>query len=287
MLKISIAGLRVNATTKSELLVELRARLKVRQKTFVITPYSEFLYAALRDPTLLNLLNSADFAVPDGIGLFWASRFLQIPITAKHRGTSLLQALWQAFYTLAAILLRPGFIRSVMPAKIPGSDLVWDLAQMANDCGWSIYLLGGFGDTPERATSKLRIRFPDLRIAGYSNRNSDDPVVFKNIAESAPDILLVAYGPLKQEQWISMNLPFIRVTMAIGLGGTFDYLAGRVANPPKWVRDVGLEWLYRLLTQPHRYRRTFNAFFGLIYVIVYYKVSATRQSRWRAVLSHG
>jgi N-acetylglucosaminyldiphosphoundecaprenol N-acetyl-beta-D-mannosaminyltransferase len=274
MPKIDIAGLKIDAITKPALLEQIRKRVHLKQNTFIITPYSEFLYAALHDPALLKLLNGADFAVPDGIGLFWAARFLQIPLTTTNRVATFLQALWQSLYTLFAILLKPQFVRSVMPEKIPGSELVWDLARMAEENDWSVYLLGGFGDTPALAGARLKARFPNLRIAGCSNKDPGQPAVIQDIADVAPDMLFVAYGPVRQEMWIRAHLPILHVTLAIGLGGTFDYLAGKVAIPPQCIREIGLEWLYRLLTQPYRYRRIFNGFFGLIYTVLNYKLSA-------------
>jgi N-acetylglucosaminyldiphosphoundecaprenol N-acetyl-beta-D-mannosaminyltransferase len=278
MPRIDIAGLKTDAIMKSELLEKIRERLHLKQKTFIITPYSEFLYAALYNPDLLKLFNDADFAVPDGIGLFWAARFLQIPLTANNRGLTILQALWQAFYSLFAILLKPRFIRSVMPEKIPGSNLVWDLAQMADEQDWSVFLLGGFGDTPALVGARLKARFPALRIAGCSNKDPNHPAVIQDIADAAPDMLFVAYGSIRQEIWISTHLPILHVTLAVGLGGTFDYLAGKVPIPPHYLREIGLEWLYRLFTQPYRYRRIFNGFFGLIYKVLRYKLSATRNA---------
>lgn len=270
--KITIAGLKIDATTKSDFLNQILLRIKAGQKTWVITPYSEFLYHALRDNKLMETLNQADFAVADGIGIFWAKKYLEIPLTAKNYYAKIIQALWQIKYSLAAIVFNPKWIKSALPEKIPGSDLIWDLAKLASENNLSIYLLGGFGDTPNRVAKKLTSKFPNLKICGTSTKNFDDPAVVDDIKKASPDMLFVAYGPIKQERWIASNLPNLPVKLAIGLGGTFDYLAGKVPLPPKITRAMGLEWLWRLFTQPKRIGRIFNATFGLILALLRYKV---------------
>src|SRR5437868_5830938 len=103
MPKIDVGGLKVDAITKAELLQQISGQIKQGQKTFVITPYSEFLYHALQDAKIMEIYNKADFSVPDGIGIFWAAKFLSLPLTAKSYYGKILQALWQMFYTLLAI----------------------------------------------------------------------------------------------------------------------------------------------------------------------------------------
>ena len=272
MTKVDIAGLKIDAITKAELLKQLDERIKTGQKTWVTSPYSEFFHAGLSDSRILDMLNKSDIAVPDGIGLFWAKRFLDIPLTAKSYWGKILQALWQIKYSLWAIILKPKWINSALPEKIEGSNLIWDLAKLAEENNFSIYLLGGFGDTPKLVSDKLQVTSHRLRIAGCSNKNIDDATVIEDINKAAPDMLFVAYSPIAQEKWIQENLPKLRVKMAIGLGGTFDYIAGVKVPPPKFVRKIGLEWLWRLLTQPKRYKRIFNATYGLSIRLWRYKV---------------
>ena len=127
--KIDIAGLKVDSITKKELLDGIINRIKNGQKTFAITPYSEFVYHSFQDPKLLEIFNQADFSVADGIGLFWAKRFLDIPLTAKSYWGKVLQAAWQIKYSLAAIIFNPRWIKSALPEKIVGADLIWDCSR--------------------------------------------------------------------------------------------------------------------------------------------------------------
>ena len=284
MKKIDVAGLKLDSITKRELLDVLSNRLKNGQKTFITTPYSEFLYRGLLDPELMDVFNQADFSVPDGIGLFWAKKYLSIPLTAQSNYGKIFQAVWQIKYSLAAILFRPSYIRSAFAEKIPGSDLIWDIAQLAAENNWTIYLLGGFGNTPQLAAEKIQ-HYTDHTllvlgrepreyapiIAGYSAKNPDDPTVIDDIKKSNADMVLVAYGPGKQEQWIVTHKDELPGKLFIGLGGTFDYLAGKQIPPPAAIRFIGLEWLWRLFTQPRRWRRIWQATAGLALQLMKYK----------------
>lgn len=280
----NVGGLNVSAVTKAEMLLELKERVKSSEKTFAITPYSEFLYESMINPKVREILNHANFATPDGIGMFWASKFLATKFSVQNYYLKIFQAFWQAFYTLASILIYPKFIRSEFPEKIVGADLIWDLCDLAQKNNFSVFLLGGFGNTAEIAAKKLKNKFPNLVVAGVSNKNPDDPEVINELNKLSPDMLFVAYGPIRQETWVYKNLPNLKIKYAIGLGGTFDYLAGKVALPPKVVRFVGLEWLWRLITQPYRWKRIYNATFGLVRVCIRYKVFSSMPMRKNAAV---
>ena len=296
MSKIDIAGLKVDSISKQQLLDTISLRLKNDQKTFVITPYSEFLYRSLRNPELLELFNGADFSVPDGIGIFWAAKYLSIPLTAKSYFGKILQSFWQIVYSGAAILLYPRYIRSAFPQKISGSDLVWNLAKLAQQNNLSIYFLGGFGNVTELAAKKVShalekngTQFDDRQIvsrkiiAGWSNKNPDDPTIVDDIKKSGADFVFVAYGPVKQEQWIVKHKDLVAAKLFIGLGGTFDYLAGKQTPPPHWMRSVGLEWMWRLLTQPKRITRIWQATVGLTTALLRYKIFRSYPLRQNAL----
>src|SRR6185295_7779858 len=99
---------------------------------------------------------------------------------------------------------------------------------------------------------ELLKRHPKLILVGVSGKGPEDPQVLREITEAKPDLLFVAYGPIRQDVWIAEHLPDLPVSLAIGLGGTFDYIAGIRKAPPRFIRSTGLEWLYRLFTQPSR-----------------------------------
>lgn len=273
MAKISIAGLMVDTMSESEVLEAVRQRLRHNEKTFIVTPYSEFLYIALRDKEIMALLNSADISIPDGIALFLAREFLARPYSFRNRFLKMVQGWWQMFYLGWMLLLFPGKVYGPFAHKVVGADFMWSLAQVAEQENKSVYILGGYGKAPEIVAEKLLHRFPNLRIAGKSNKLKTDATIISDIQKSHADILLLGFGPIIQEKWIKDNWAALPVSLAIGLGGTFDYISGDRSAPPAWIRRIGLEWLYRLFTQPKRVIRIKNATFGLVNALIKYKAS--------------
>jgi N-acetylglucosaminyldiphosphoundecaprenol N-acetyl-beta-D-mannosaminyltransferase len=272
MPKVDVAGLLVDAITKQEFLVLLDQRIQNKQKTFVTTPYAEFLYAALRNPEIKELFNKSDIAIPDGISVLWAQKFLSMPFSVSGFYARIIQAWWQVIYTGAGILLRPQSVYRIFPEKITGADVVWDICALAEQQKYSVYLLGGMGEVPQIAADKIKQRLPNLNIVGVSNKQSTDPSIITDITAGRPDIVFVAFGPIKQELWIERHLAALPTYLMMGVGGTFDYIAGRHKAPPAFVRAMGIEWLYRLITQPHRWRRIKNAVPDLILALVRFKV---------------
>ncbi|MBU6447724.1 WecB/TagA/CpsF family glycosyltransferase [Patescibacteria group bacterium] len=257
-----IFGIKITAQKKDKVLEQIKQRITESRKTFVVTPYSEFFYRSFHDYEFKDILNSADIALPDGISVLWLAYYFSIPLTAKRFYIKALQAFWQLITSGLCILFRPYKIRSVVHEKISGSDFFWDLAELAHKNNYSLLLLGGFGDTSEIAAKKIAAKYPGIRVYS-SNTEPDDPRTPILINNKKPDILMVAYGPVKQEKWIHKSMADLDAKIFIGLGGTFDYVAGKKSFAPKFIRDAGLEWLYRLITQPTRISRIWNGTFGL------------------------
>jgi N-acetylglucosaminyldiphosphoundecaprenol N-acetyl-beta-D-mannosaminyltransferase len=133
-----------------------------------------------------------------------------------------------------------------------------------------MFLLGSRGDTAARAGEILLKKFPGLKIVGSSNADPDDQYVIKQLQELRPDILVVAYGAPKQEIWMSthQDLP---IRLVAGLGGTLDMITGTLPRAPKFFRVVHFEWLWRLVLQPKRFKRIFQAL-----LVFPYKVLTTK-----------
>ncbi len=276
---VTVAGLNVSTLTKQNLLTQLEDRLVSREKTFVITPYSEFLYAVLHKPELLADLNKAHYAIADGVGVLWAATFLSRSFHAKSFYGKMIEGIYQIGVTLVQILLSPKSIRRVIPEKIVGADLFWDITSISERINRSVYILGGFGNTPQIVAEILQITYPALRIVGVSSKHPDDASIIADITAAKPDILLVAFGPIRQDVWIARHINQLPVSLAIGLGGTFDYVAGVKQQPPKFIRAMGLEWLHRLFTQPSRMKRIRNATIGLVLGMLRYKVFMSQPMR--------
>jgi N-acetylglucosaminyldiphosphoundecaprenol N-acetyl-beta-D-mannosaminyltransferase len=222
---VEVLGVRIDDVTYPEALDVLRQALASRSPLVVTTPNPEFIMAARRDPSFRAILNRSGLNIPDGIGLVLAAR-------------------------LAGDRLRE---------HVQGTDLVLLLAEESATAGHRWFLLGGWGDVAERAARALVERFPGLQVAGAapgSPAADQDARTWALIqAAGRVDVLLVAYGAPGQELWMARNVAALGVPVAIGVGGVLDFISGRVRRAPGWVRALGLEWLFRLLVQPRRWRR--------------------------------
>ncbi|MBL8130990.1 MAG: WecB/TagA/CpsF family glycosyltransferase [Anaerolineae bacterium] len=190
----------------------------------VCTINPEMIMIAQRDPVFRVVLERADLTVPDGVGLLLAARW-------KGRR---------------------------LPERVTGSDGVPMIAAEAAAKGWRLFFLGAAPGIADQAAAALLRDHPALQIAGIfsgSPAPDEEDALVERINASGTDILLVAYGAPEQDKWIARNSPRLRVRMAMGVGGTFDFIAGVVPRAPAFMRRAGLEWLYRLYLQPWRIKR--------------------------------
>lgn len=219
-----ILGVRVDDVTLPEAVERLLAFATEDGPHQVATVNPEFVMLARRSLEFHEVLEGCTLALPDGVGLILASRLLGRPL----RG------------------------------RTPGVDLLLALAQAAAEQDLSFFLLGAAPGVAEEAAAHLVTHAPGLRIAGtYAGSPSPDEeeAIIERIRYARPDYLFVAYGAPQQDLWIARNLSRLPICAAVGVGGTFDYISGRVPRAPAGWRRLGLEWLYRLLHQPWRWRR--------------------------------
>lgn len=224
MSSITILGVRVDNVTYDTALARIDAYLREGNFHLVATLNPEFVVMAQTNAEFARVLSQSALNVPDGVGLLWAARHLKTPL--KERVT--------------------------------GQELVDRISALAARCGYPVFLLGAREGIAERAGAELTRRHPGLMIAGCyagSPAPQENQRIVDRINESRAQILFVAYGPPKQELWIARNANQLKVAVAMGVGGTFDTLAGIVPRAPKWIQRAGLEWLYRLLREPRRWRR--------------------------------
>lgn len=220
--RVDILGVgfdRIDLAAAAERIIERHA---AGQRTFVITANPEFVMLARQHPDIAGIARAADLVVADGTGVLLASRVLRDPL----------------------------------PGRVPGRLLVPAVLQLASG---PVFLLGAAPGVAERAAATLVRRIPSLQIAGThagSPVPEEEEAIRARISAAGARVLLVAYGMPAQERWIARNLPLLpSVRTAIGVGGVFDQLAGRVRLPPRVVHAVGLEWLWRLAFEPSRWRR--------------------------------
>ena len=195
-----------------------------QETRMVCTVNPEFVMRARYDADFRNALQKSDMSVPDGIGVVIAAKLLGLPITTR----------------------------------VAGVDLVQAVCGEAAHQGWRIFLLGGAAGVAESAAANLKQSWPDLQIAGCSSASREQRFDDKTVAEinaTNPNILLVAFGAPFQELWIQRNRPHLRCGVALGVGGSLDYLSGRSTRAPKLLSALGLEWAFRLVVEPRRWRR--------------------------------
>lgn len=191
----------------------------------IVTLNGEIALLAAKRPDLAAAINQADLVIADSTNMVWAGRRAGLNITQRT----------------------------------PGSDLVWQLAAMAEQHGKSLFLLGGREGIAKAAAQALLRRFPKLIVKGYSSANPATSESISATAEAEADIVLVAYGAPKQEIWIAENKDALGAKLLVGVGGTFDMLAGRLKRAPRWMQALSLEWLWRLVLQPSRIARVWRA----------------------------
>lgn len=222
--RVSVLGVGVDDITPDEALQRLLGWIDDRTTHYVVTPNPEIVMLARRDPQLGRDLAQAHLAIPDGVGLLWAARLLGTPLRAR----------------------------------IPGSALVPWLAERSASRGDRWFLLGAAPGVAEEAGRILTRRYPGLSIVGaFAGEASPagDAETRAAVAAAMPvDVLLVAYGAPRQEAWMARNLD-LGIPVMIGVGGAFNYITGRSPLAPAWLRRLGFEWLYRLVTEPWRWRR--------------------------------
>lgn len=190
----------------------------------VVTLNPEMVMQARRQPELAKAIRGAGLILPDGAGVVWACRRLGEP----------------------------------MPGWIAGADFLQELAEMAAKRGWSIFLLGGRPGVAEAAARALELAHPGLLVGGTwsgSPAAEEAVAICQRIRSSGARVLAVAFGVPQQDLWISRHLGQTGAKVGIGVGGSLDYLAGRVPRAPVALRKVGLEWSFRLARQPWRLPR--------------------------------
>ncbi|MED3622522.1 WecB/TagA/CpsF family glycosyltransferase [Neobacillus thermocopriae] len=221
--KINILNILFDYVTKGRLLQILTKRIEENKKTFLVTANPEIVMHANTDPEYLKIVNGADYVIADGIGVIIGSKIIENPL----------------------------------PERIPGFDLMQDLLKIGNEKGWSAYFLGAKKEVIEKAILNIKDNYPNLEIAGYHDGYFDwnENKIPEEIKQSKPDMVFVALGFPRQEKFIAENIPQFEKGLFIGVGGSFDVIAGAVKRAPVIWQKLNLEWLYRLIKQPSRWRR--------------------------------
>jgi N-acetylglucosaminyldiphosphoundecaprenol N-acetyl-beta-D-mannosaminyltransferase len=221
---IAILGVPFDNITIAETLAIIEQMILSRRPHYLATANVDFLVQARQDVELRRILFDAHLVICDGTPLVWASRLLGNPL----------------------------------PERVAGSDVVPLLLKLAAEKGYRPFFLGATPDSIETAVRKVKEQFPTLQIAGFYSPpfnkllEMDHDRIRDQITESKPDLLLVGFGCPKQEKWINMHYRSLGVPVSIGVGGTIDFLAGKLSRAPVWMQRSGTEWIYRMLQEPRR-----------------------------------
>lgn len=173
------------------------------------------------DPELRRIVNACPLINADGASIVWAAKKLGVPL--KERVT--------------------------------GCDLFQELVKVASEKGYKIYLFGAKEEVVAKVKAIYEEQYPGIRIVGYRNgyfTEADEPEIVKNMAESGADMMFVAFSSPKKEYWVNKYIDQLNIPFVMGVGGSFDIVAGVTERAPKWWQDHGLEWLYRFIQEPRR-----------------------------------
>ena len=219
--KVNILGVGVNSLTMNEALEQIEKYFEDRKPVMIATANAEMLMRATHDEELKNILNCAELVVPDGAGTVWA---------AHHLGYQ-------------------------MPERVAGYDLAQNLMRLAPKKNRRIYFFGSAKGVAEKAKLKAEELYHGINIVGTRNgffTAEDESKIISEIKSAKPDLLLVALGVPKQEKFLFKYKDELNVPVSIGVGGTFDVMAGVMKRAPKWMQRAKLEWLFRAILQPKR-----------------------------------
>jgi N-acetylglucosaminyldiphosphoundecaprenol N-acetyl-beta-D-mannosaminyltransferase len=228
---VAVLGVPFEPLTRSEAVARISAMVASRRSHQVVTANVDFLVQARDDRELRRIFLEAELVLCDGAPVRWASRLLG----------------------------------NALPERVAGADLVPDLIAAAERNGHRIFLLGAAPGVAAQAAERIARQWPRAHIVGHHSppiqpmleMNHDE--IIQQVRAARPDILLVSFGCPKQEKWIAMHLQALEVPVVIGVGATIDFLAGRVCRAPRWMRECGLEWFFRLAREPFRLHRRYRA----------------------------
>jgi N-acetylglucosaminyldiphosphoundecaprenol N-acetyl-beta-D-mannosaminyltransferase len=225
-MRIFVANIPVDNLSMAEAIDRIKQFLNEDKPHFAVAINPEKVLKAYKDRELLSILQKSDLNFVDGIGVIWASKL---------------------------------FYHQRFKARVPGIDLFLKVLDVAAKKQYSVFLLGSKEETLQKAIINLKKEHPDLKIAGFHNGYfSDEQEIVEKIQKAGADLLFVGMGSPKQEKFIYKNLSKLNVKFAMGVGGSFNVLAGEYSRAPDLVQKLGLEWLYRFILDPKRLPRVLS-----------------------------
>ncbi|PIS09037.1 glycosyltransferase [Candidatus Beckwithbacteria bacterium CG10_big_fil_rev_8_21_14_0_10_34_10] len=242
----NILGIKVDFINLPQALSQVEAWIDNNKQYQITTPNPEHIVMSLDDYRFKEILNKSALRICDGVGLSWAAKFLSRKISRISNKADKDSC----------------YIKTEFDNCLSGVDLMQALCAKAAKKKWRVFLLGGKNDVVQKAAFQLKKNSKDLKVeydSGSLNIENESPKELRKTIEKInkfkPQLLFVAFGAPIQEKWIYNNLKKLKVKVAMGVGGSFDYLAGKVKRAPKVIRNHSLEWLWRLIIEPWRFKR--------------------------------
>lgn len=235
-------GLVIHGYNLKQILTHLQTRAANGQTTWIVTANPEILFYTKNSPEYWEVLHKADLRIVDGKGLQLAGR-----------------------------------LKKARPERVTGVELAFAIVELCAKNKWSLALIGGQARVSDQAAWYLRKNFPELKVysedggrlseQGLGDEEAEKSVL--RLAEYEPDVIFVAYGHPKQEFWINRYASnFPKTKLFMGVGGTFDFWSGSTTRAPGWLRSLGFEWLWRLITQPFRWKRIYRAVIAFPWAVI-------------------
>ncbi|WP_127836929.1 WecB/TagA/CpsF family glycosyltransferase [Clostridium prolinivorans] len=224
--RIHMLGCYIDALTMDETIEKIKQIIKSKKYTQHVVINASKAVLMQKDKKLTEIINNCELINADGQSIVWASKLLGKPL----------------------------------PERVTGIDLFNNLVKEAAKEGYRIYFFGAKEEVVKRVVEIYKEKYPNLNIAGYRNgyfKEDESLQIAEQIRNSRPDILFVAFSSPKKEYWINEYLKIMKVPFVMGVGGSFDVVAGVTKRAPKWMQNLGLEWFYRFIQEPRRMWRRY------------------------------
>lgn len=221
---VDILGVSFINTTRQQLIEKINDHIIHNERKFIVTANPEIVMKANQDEHYMNDIKKADYVTADGIGIVKAAQLLNTPL----------------------------------PERVAGYEVMLDMLTLANENHYKVYFLGATEETLQKMMQNVKRDYPNIEIVGSQNGFFDwsDTGISERIVTAAPDFVFVALGAPRQEKWISQHIHLFNKGIFIGIGGSFDVIAGTVKRAPVLWQKLNLEWLYRIVKQPSRLKRS-------------------------------
>jgi N-acetylglucosaminyldiphosphoundecaprenol N-acetyl-beta-D-mannosaminyltransferase len=224
-MRVKICGVEIDPVSFSDATIAILNHAKLgKPPEYVVTPNAHHVVMLQKNERFRQIYQRARWVVPDGVPLLWASWLLNTPL----------------------------------PERVNGTDLFEQLCAMSAKLGLKVFLLGGRPGAADSAVEVLRQRYPDLKAEtycppfGFEDDRQEQQRMNEAIHAAAPDLLFVGLGAPKQEYWIEDHYLSLNVPVSLGIGVSFELVSGMVPRAPRWMQNMGLEWFFRLMMEPHR-----------------------------------